>query len=201
LLHLTNDLLDITKIESEKIEIGETTFDVRVLFEDIFQRALHQVVDENAESALKDICEPFTQADASTTRKYGGTGFGLSICNQLVILMQGEFTVTSELGKGSSFTFDLPMLPVEPDAELTPVAIVKKTDRNLDKVRILMVEDSAINAEIFLSLLEDMQVSLDLAENGKVAVHLIAGNEYDLVLMDCQMPVMDGSSHGWLRGH
>jgi CheY-like chemotaxis protein len=102
-----------------------------------------------AESALKDICEPFTQADASTTRKYGGTGLGISICNQLVILMEGEFTVTSELGKGSSFTFDLPVLPAEPDAELTPVAIVKKTDRNLD-------------------------------------------NEYDLVLMYCQMLVMDG---------
>ncbi|MFT7246098.1 MAG: signal transduction histidine kinase/CheY-like chemotaxis protein [Candidatus Azotimanducaceae bacterium] len=257
LLQLINDLLDIAKIESGKIEIEVSTFNARSIFEHVFQRALHQVMDENveltldcqlnhdwvqgdslrlqqillnlvsnaikfthfgkieisaeysskdhrlkgsvidsgigiAEPALKDIFEPFTQAEASTTRKYGGTGLGLSICHQLVVMMDGEFTVESEPGNGSCFSFDLPMPPGEPAVEPLPSDIVKLTVRTPDQIRILLVEDNAINAELSLILLEDFHVSVDLAENGEVAVNMIANNDYQLVLMDCQMPVMDG---------
>lgn len=142
------------------------------------------------ESALKKIFQPFTQAEASTTRVYGGTGLGLTICTQLIDAMDGKLSVQSEPGKGSCFQFELPMTPVVKIEKPAPKD--EKLSLRCENLHILLVEDNPINAELSLAMLEDMDLSIDLACNGEEALNMVAANNYQLVLMDCQMPVMDG---------
>lgn len=141
-------------------------------------------------NGLKKILIPFVQAESSTTRKYGGTGLGLSITNQLLQLMDGKLSITSDVGKGSCFSFELPLTPttkVESHGQAQHL-----TPPSGKQANVLLVEDNAVNAELAMALLEDFDLRLDLAENGEHALKLIRENRYDLVLMDCQMPVMDG---------
>lgn len=145
-----------------------------------------------AAETLEHIFQPFTQAEASTTRQYGGTGLGLSICRELLNLMHGELTVESEPGQGSRFEFSIPMLSAS-SSDVTELERVENGGVNFPtSSRILLVEDNPINAELALALLEDLAIEADLASNGLEALDLIAKHRYQLVLMDCQMPVMDG---------
>ena len=141
---------------------------------------------------LDAVFERFTQADSSTTRNYGGTGLGLTISKSLVELMGGRIWVESVVGKGSVFSF---ALPVEVWAGATPaplVAIGNALELPLPALRILLVEDSADNRTITLAYLQQTPYVIDVAENGAAACEKFAAAEYDLVLMDRQMPVMDG---------
>jgi two-component system, sensor histidine kinase and response regulator len=142
-----------------------------------------------ADEAQAELFESFTQADASTTRRYGGTGLGLAISRQLARLMGGELGVESRLGMGSTFWFtvkvnraaddvDVPM----PNFQLAPAP-----DR-----RLLLVEDNDVNRKIALRFLEKAGFQVDSARNGREAVAAAATGEYALVLMDVQMPEMDG---------
>ena len=141
---------------------------------------------------MDHIFERFRQEDDSVTRLYGGTGLGLAISKQLVGLMGGDLQVHSEKGKGSRFFFTL-QLPIT-DAKILKEA--KKTiifDQNiLSRKKVLVVEDNEFNLFIVKSILERWGAKVEVAENGQVAVSQMWLSEFDLVLMDMQMPVMDG---------
>ena len=141
--------------------------------------------------AQSAIFEPFAQADSSTSRNYGGTGLGLTICRQLIALMGSTLEVESAPGRGSVFSFEA-SFPVA--ADLSSVVLPKdgRIAPSRRDLRILLAEDNPINQKIAARLLERMGHSVDLAENGREAVDAIGRKEYDVVLMDCQMPVMDG---------
>jgi PAS domain S-box-containing protein len=137
------------------------------------------------------IFEPFTQADSSTTRRYGGTGLGLAICRRLITLMGGKLDLKSEPGRGSTFVFTavFPVVarsaaPTRPAQDRIPVSH--------RRLRILLVEDNVVNQKVAVRLLERMGHKVEIAGDGRQAVAAVQVVEYDLVLMDCQMPVMDG---------
>jgi signal transduction histidine kinase/CheY-like chemotaxis protein len=148
---------------------------------------------------LESIFESFTQVDSSTTRKYGGTGLGLTISKQLVELMGGRIWVESELGVGSTFFFTA-QLQVQVDqsersaathAEAAQVSVAE-LERLAAGQRILLVDDSEANRILIQQYMKQVPSTIDIAENGRIGVDLFQQNHYDVVLMDCEMPVMDG---------
>ena len=142
---------------------------------------------------LEEIFHSFTQVDASTTRKYGGTGLGLSISRQLATLLGGEVGATSEEGVGSEFWFTARLRLPAPGAvgfELLPKAA--DSAQTFDTGRILLAEDNAVNQELTLALLEGWGLRADLARDGLEALDALRRQRYDLVLMDIQMPNLDG---------
>lgn len=145
------------------------------------------------EEKLHTIFESFSQADASVTRRYGGTGLGLTIVKQLVELQKGKIHVVSQEHAGSTFSV---MIPYDVGKVKTVVEVPKaaKTLKNVNvsQLRVLLVEDNDINRLYAKSILKNWQCSIDVAENGLVAIEKIKNNFYDVVLMDVQMPVMDG---------
>jgi CheY-like chemotaxis protein len=143
------------------------------------------------EAVRKAIFEPFAQADTSTTRRYGGTGLGLSICRKLLALMGSELQLESEPGRGSTFSFVL-RLPLAADPMRPPSLAPGRIPQSLRSLRILLAEDNAINQKVAVKLLEKMGHRVDVAPDGRQAVLAVTSGEYDLVLMDCQMPLMDG---------
>ncbi|MBU1139833.1 MAG: response regulator [Proteobacteria bacterium] len=139
----------------------------------------------------KEIFCAFSQADGSTTRQFGGTGLGLAICHQLVSLMDGEIGVESVEGQGATFWFTTVFAISSFNESLSdrphqPIALQK-----FDAV-ILVAEDNPTNQIVAQGLLEHLGCRIDLADNGKVAATITAKKNYDLIFMDCQMPVMDG---------
>ncbi|PCI55542.1 MAG: hypothetical protein COB36_07950 [Alphaproteobacteria bacterium] len=148
------------------------------------------------EDKLEHIFEKFTQADASVTRKFGGTGLGLAITQKLVDLMDGEIVVKSTEGKGSIFSFTIPLVIAEKNT--IPINLYEdnqeESNTKLSKdMRILAADDHPVNQLFIRKLLNRLGFThIDLAEDGKEALDLIAQNTYDIVLMDCQMPNIDG---------
>lgn len=134
------------------------------------------------------IFEKFRQVDASTTRKYGGTGLGLSISRQLVRLMGGDLTVESEMGKGSQFRFRVPLGA----ARAAPKADAPGQAVSLAGLHVLVVEDNLVNQRVAQALLQRLGAMVELAGNGLEAVARCRESEFDVVLMDCHMPEMDG---------
>jgi PAS domain S-box-containing protein len=146
------------------------------------------------ESTLARLFRPFTQADESTTRRYGGSGLGLSICRELATLMGGEVGVASDAGSGSLFWAELPLPAV---AEALPPEPAPKDEPSLAGVRVLLVEDNPVNMVIAVAMLERWGVEVVQAADGCEAVAAARaaradGRPFDLVLMDVQMPVMSG---------
>lgn len=137
------------------------------------------------------LFEKFVQADGSTTRRYGGTGLGLAICQELVTLMQGDISVVSTPGEGSCFTVDLPSLQTASTAPMAaPVTPgVAPEARN---VRILAAEDNPTNQLVLRSILNSLGCDADIVSNGLEAVEASGTGDYDLILMDIQMPEMNG---------
>ena len=138
----------------------------------------------------------FEQADGSTTRKYGGAGLELAICKRLVDMMGGSIGVESELGAGSTFWFSVRLDTVDalPDLEPAPVAsgAEKELKARHSGARVLLAEDEPINQEVSRALLEVVGLKVDLAENGMEAVEMAKCTDYDLILMDMQMPKLNG---------
>ena len=141
---------------------------------------------------LGQVFEPFTQADSSTTRRFGGSGLGLTISKRLVELMGGRIWAESTVGKGSVFAFAVPFESWA--AADRPTAAPAGTGFNapLPALRILLAEDSPDNCTITVAYLQDTPYRVEIAENGTIACEKFTAGHYDLVLMDRQMPVMDG---------
>ncbi len=261
LLHLVNDILDLSKVEASQLELERTRFSLddligkvtemlavraqekglalvceiapevprkligdptrlrqvllnllgnAVKFTESGEVALRVTPDREASASgvlrftisdtgigipdekLGAVFERFTQADSSTTRRYGGTGLGLTISKRLVELMGGRISVESNLGKGSIFSFTVP-LGIWSEATLQATAPVGACpELPLPNLCILLVEDSPDNRTITVAYLRDTPYRVEIAENGAIAVDKFTAGKYDLVLMDRQMPVMDG---------
>lgn len=139
---------------------------------------------------MATLFERFSQADASTTRVYGGTGLGLSISRRLARLMGGEIHVETTPGEGSRFSIEIPLTvaEVQPQVQDTEPAAVSLSTR----ARILMADDAPANRELVAAILATQDVQLDTVCDGQQALEAARGGDYDLILMDVQMPVMDG---------
>lgn len=147
------------------------------------------------EDSMTRLFERFSQADTSTTRKYGGTGLGLSICKKLIELMEGHIGVTSKEGLGSMFWFEIEFAKGEAlrDQNRDNEEIVDVSDcPRLEGIRILVAEDNVINQRVIMKNLEKMGLAADVVSNGMETLAALHKTPYSLVLMDCQMPEMDG---------
>ena len=197
LLNLVNNAVKFT-------ERGEIVVSVQVLEQDdAFIRLRFEVRDTGigmSPEQQQRLFQPFTQADTSTSRRYGGTGLGLAISRHLVQLMGGALAVESALGRGSCFCFELRfgVLPTKPVAALPPSRNAQREGARVDHrkalsgAHILLVEDNPINRELAADLLGRAGVRVSVASDGQEALHVLAREHFDAVLMDCQMPIMDG---------
>lgn len=138
------------------------------------------------EDKQASIFEQFEQADATTTRLFGGTGLGLAISRGLVEAMQGKISLSSQSGQGTCFTVDLPCEQAAHAATVTELPALPK------KLKVLLVEDNDINAEIAQDMLKQAELMCLRTSNGEEALEAVERYDFDVVLMDCQMPVMDG---------
>lgn len=149
-----------------------------------------------APEKLPRLFEAFEQADASTTRKYGGTGLGLAITRRLAGLMGGEAGAESEPGAGSTFWFTARLERAEEGARLAANAAPERVEAELRSrhagARLLLAEDNPINREVALELLQAVGLTVDIAEDGRRAVEKARASAYDLILMDLQMPELNG---------
>jgi PAS domain S-box-containing protein len=259
LLHIVNDILDLSKVEASQLELERTAFSLADLTEKVTEMvaiaarekglvltceiapgvALDRMGDPTrlrqvllnllgnaikftesgkvslrvaraagapemlrfttsdtgigiAKEKLGAVFERFTQADSSITRSYGGSGLGLTISRSLVELMGGRIEVQSEVGHGSVFSFEVPLDICAPSPPGPLAAIDAAPEPALPALRILLVEDSGDNRTITVAYLQDTPYRVDIAENGAVALQRFMAGDYDLVLMDRQMPIMDG---------
>ncbi len=262
LLHIVNDILDISKIESQKLELSHQVFDVhesinrittvfentaaakqltwrtqdnipKPLYFDGDQTRFEQVLmnlcgnavkftshggialladlvtnegqQATLQIAVKDtgigigadnidkIFQPFTQEDVSTSRNFGGTGLGLTISKKLSQLMHGDIKVTSNIGEGSTFTFTctLAISSDRPKTSLKQATTIDST-QGVEHLTVLVAEDNRINQKLIAVVLQKLGIKADIVENGQQAVEQIQQKKYDVILMDCQMPVLDG---------
>ncbi|MBS1140058.1 MAG: Response regulator [Proteobacteria bacterium] len=270
LLQLLNDILDLSKIDAERMTLEQTAFSIPELANDVASlltpraesarlrfildidsrlkglrllgdplrlqqvllnlagnaikftergevRIVARVVENDTESvqielsvwdtgigispeAIGRIFNPFEQADGSTTRKYGGTGLGLPICQRLVRLMGGEIQVVSTPGAGSAFTFSVRLNRAEPvlaptvvESHDVGIAAENQLKTEFGHCRILVAEDDWVNQEVALELLrETLGLAVDIAPDGTQALDMALQHRYDLILMDMQMPELDG---------
>ncbi len=262
LLHIINDILDFTKLDSGKIELSAIDFNLRELAQSLYQSfsfkakeknivfdveyddrmpffvkgdnfRLSQVLNnlisnaikftqegfvklkiemvENIEGSyvtqfsvidsgigipedkLEKIFEQFTQADSDTTRLYGGTGLGLSISARLVELMGSSIVVTSTPGKGSNFQFSMHLqLGNRGDSAAALPKVVSKSNDQFSNKLILLAEDNVFNANIARRFITGWGASLEIVVDGRQALEFVSRRKYDLILMDVQMPVLDG---------
>lgn len=190
-LRLQQILFNLLSNAVKFTEDGKIT--VSVAWRDADQQLVVVVSDTGcgiAPDRLANIFDSFEQADAGTTRRYGGTGLGLAISRRLAEIMGGSLSAQSEVGQGSSFTLTLPVERIA-EAAATP-ARVDSSEDSLQGRLILAADDHAVNRRILSLLLEPHGCQLVLVENGAEAVEAAASQTFDAILMDMQMPVMDG---------
>jgi PAS domain S-box len=173
---------------------GEITASVKLLSEDDKSVTIEFAVSDTgigiSDSKLNKIFENFQQATSGTSRLYGGTGLGLAIVKQLVEAQDGTIHVKSEVGVGSSFSFTLSF--VKTNAQAVEEQDIVEIDNEVKNIRVLVAEDIKLNQLLMKTILDDFGFERDIAENGKVAVEKLQENIYDVILMDLQMPEMNG---------
>ncbi len=170
--------------------------EVRDNWDDSMVQLLFRVRDTGIGLAQGDrtrIFDPFTQVDTSSTRKYEGTGLGLTICRKIVNLMGGDIGVDSCLGQGSTFWFSALLEKAEfPQLPLSMTSHPDVVEKTCSSAQILVVEDTPLNQKVLLHLLRNLGYQAEAVTNGQEAIDRLSQQHYDLVLMDCQMPVLDG---------
>nr|WP_080672601.1 ATP-binding protein [Pseudoalteromonas luteoviolacea] len=195
LLNLTSNALKFTSVG--KISIEVSCKDER-LFISVKDTGIGMTSEEQ-----KELFSAFYQADSSTTRKYGGTGLGLNISKSLAQKLDGDIEVESEVGSGTSFTLSLSLFTTERTKWVTSFEdihhqgdVYVQSNHELDsedlKGEVLLAEDHSDNCRLITRILERMGLNVTAVENGQLAVQAVLDNEFDLILMDIQMPVMDG---------
>jgi signal transduction histidine kinase/ActR/RegA family two-component response regulator len=166
---------------SAKVDVNPQTGALRV-----------QVADTGvgiAPEKLPTLFEKFTQADNSATRRFGGTGLGLAICRELTQMMGGSIDVSTREGRGSTFTVELPLARGEPAEAAATEAETAGDDGDL---RLLAAEDNPTNRQVLQAVMDSLGIDIDIVPDGQEAVEAWRAGGYDLILMDIQMPVMDG---------
>jgi signal transduction histidine kinase/tetratricopeptide (TPR) repeat protein len=141
---------------------------------------------------IDSIFDVFTQADTNTTRKYGGTGLGLAICKKLLHLQNSKLVVKSELGVGSAFMFDLVFKKTTQNNKEENRKEMEQVITNLQGINLLVADDNQINVFVIKQFLNNWGIKISVAENGEEALNLALTNNFDIILMDLHMPVMDG---------
>ena len=173
---------------------GKITVSAKLLSEDQQKVTIEFSVTDTGigipENKLDSIFENFQQASSGTSRLYGGTGLGLAIVKQLIEPQGGSISVTSKVNEGSKFSFILNFLKTKAEAEKELEMV--ELDNDLKEIKVLVVEDIALNQLLMRTLLDDFGFECDIAGNGKVAIEKMQTKKYDLVLMDLQMPEMNG---------
>ena len=177
-------------------DVGEVNLAIRLLTQDDKNVFLEFTVADTGigieDDMIEYVFERFTQVSGDSKRKYGGTGLGLTITKQLIELQGGKIEVKSKRYKGSVFTFYLNFhKSITPEKEVKNVMLPDRSLR-LDDSRILLVDDNLINQKVVVKCLENQGATVEVANNGKEAIDMLISNEYHLVIMDLQMPVMDG---------
>lgn len=173
---------------------GKITVSVRLLSEEEEKVTIEFAVKDTGigitSSKMENIFENFQQATSGTSRLYGGTGLGLAIVKQLVEPQGGSIRVESELGEGSTFSFILSFHKTKenPELEVEPINL----DSDVESLKVLVVEDIPLNQLLMRTLLDDFGFDCDIASNGKVALEKLILKPYDIILMDLQMPEMNG---------
>lgn len=194
-IRLHQIILNLVSNAVKFTEAGKITVGVRLIEQDNQTATIEFSISDTGigidEASLTSIFNAFQQASSDTSRVYGGTGLGLAIVKQLVESQGGTIDVNSQVGEGSTFSFRLSfkrtneLLPAE-----TGVTFV--ADAGSDKISVLVVEDVALNQLLMKTLLEEFGFEMEIAGNGKVAIEILEKKNYDIILMDLQMPEMDG---------
>ncbi len=173
---------------------GRITVSAMLLKEDDEMATIEFSVEDTgigiAEAKIGKIFDNFQQASSGTTRLYGGTGLGLAIVKQLVEPQGGSISVKSIVGEGSTFSFTLPFLKTKAEAELDEELL--ELDSEIKNIRVLVAEDIPLNQLLMKTILDDFGFERDIAANGLIAVEKLQEGEFDVVLMDLQMPEMNG---------
>jgi PAS domain S-box-containing protein len=173
---------------------GKITVSTRLLAQDEERVAIEFAVSDTGigitESKIENIFENFQQASSGTSRLYGGTGLGLAIVKQLVEAQGGSIHVKSKPDEGSTFSFVLSFQKTKAEAE--PDTEIVELDTEIKNIKILVVEDIALNQLLMKTLLDDFGFDRDIAGNGKIAIEKLQAKSYDIILMDLQMPEMNG---------
>jgi signal transduction histidine kinase/ActR/RegA family two-component response regulator len=176
-------------------ESGSVRLSVTVLAEsgDVQQVRLsvHDTGVGIAPEQLESIFDAFTQVDSSSTRRHGGSGLGLAIVKELATLMQGQVGVESRLGAGSHFFADLPLRRA-PGSVPQPPVVQPPDDDDDAQVSVLVVEDDPVNQLVLFGMLKKLGCEVDVVDDGDAAHRAVSAGHYDIVFMDCHMPVMDG---------
>ncbi len=196
-LRLGQILINLTSNALKFTHEGEIIIATKLIKKDKNRVKIHFAVRDTGigltQEQIEGLFQPFTQADSSTTREYGGTGLGLTICKRLTAMMNGEITVTSTLGQGSVFAFT---------AEFGKTAAQKRPPKastsdnaaleSIQNARVLLAEDNPINQQVAVEMLEQAGMIVTVAANGQEALRAVNEGAFDLILMDLQMPKMDG---------
>jgi len=173
---------------------GKITVSVRLLTEDDEKVSIEFSVSDTGigipETKIEKIFENFQQASSGTSRLYGGTGLGLAIVKQLVEPQGGSIRVSSKIDEGSTFSFILDFMKTTDAAEFESNAV--ELDPEIKNIKVLVVEDIPLNQLLMKTLLDDFGFERDIAENGKIAIEKLQRKSFDIVLMDLQMPIMNG---------
>ena len=175
-------------------EKGKITIKVQLLNEDDEKATIEFAISDTGigipEEKIETIFDNFQQASSNTSRLYGGTGLGLAIVKQLVEPQGGSIRVTSKMDEGSTFSFILNFQKTNAEAELEEE--LETLDTRIKNIKVLAVEDIPLNQLLMKTLLDDFRFESDIAANGKIAIEKLQTNAYDIILMDLQMPVMNG---------